>query len=201
LGALVTTHKIGLRATRDIFDDLDHFVSLMGEVSSISKQEGRLLGRAKDPISSGLALEQFLPAQHWERTHAHLFIMGAGGSSTALCSYLMRREHGENRPARIFVSSRSTPRLAEMKGGLPPCSLVVNATGLGRTRRGLQSQVRCRSLPMDTLGFQLPWRPPFPPTSESAGIGFCPHSGGGMAVLHLWLAFSRRRGLSLFHPV
>ena len=164
LGALVTTHKIDLlHATRDIFDGLDDFASLMGEVSSISKKDGRLLGGAKDPISSGLALEEFLPAQHWEETRAQAFIMGAGGSSVALCSYLVRAPHGTNRPARIFVSNRSPARLSEMEeihrkegvdvpvsyvlsprpedndavlGSLPPGSLVVNATGLGKDAPG-----------------------------------------------------------------
>jgi shikimate 5-dehydrogenase len=164
LGALVTTHKIDLlRAARDIFDELDHFASLMGEVSSISKRGGRLLGSAKDPISSGLALEQFLPAQHWETTHAQAFIMGAGGSSVALCSYLLRREHGGNRPSKIFVSNRSPARLSEMReihekegidrpvsylhtprpqdndavlASLPAGSLAVNATGLGKDAPG-----------------------------------------------------------------
>ncbi len=164
LGALVTTHKIDLlHATRDIFDGLDDFASLMGEVSSISKKDGRLLGGAKDPISSGFALEEFLPAQHWEGSGAHAFIMGAGGSSVALCSYLMRPLHGRNRPSKIFVSNRSPARLAELKeihrkqgadlpvsyvlspqprdndavlAGLPPGSLVVNATGLGKDAPG-----------------------------------------------------------------
>jgi shikimate 5-dehydrogenase len=164
LGALVTTHKIDLlRAARDIFDDLDHFASLMGEVSSISKRGGRLLGGAKDPISSGLALEQFLPAQHWETTHAQAFIMGAGGSSVALCSYLLRPEHGGNRPSKLFVSNRSPARLSEMReihkkegidrpvsyvhtprpqdndavlASLPAGSLAVNATGLGKDAPG-----------------------------------------------------------------
>jgi shikimate 5-dehydrogenase len=164
LGALVTTHKIDLlHATRDLFDDLDGFASLMGEVSSISKKDGRLLGGAKDPISSGLALEEFLPAQHWENTGAQAFIMGAGGSSVALCSYLVRPLHGTNRPTKIFVSNRSPTRLSEMKeihrresvdvavsyvlsprpedndsvlGSLPTGSLVVNATGLGKDAPG-----------------------------------------------------------------
>jgi shikimate 5-dehydrogenase len=164
LGALVTTHKIDLlHAARDMFDGLDDFASLMGEVSSISKKDGRLLGGAKDPISSGLALEQFLPAGHWEATGAQAFIMGAGGSSVALCSYLMRRDHGRNRPSRIYVSNRSPKRLSEMEeihrkeladlpvsyvhtprpedndavlGGLPAGSLAVNATGLGKDAPG-----------------------------------------------------------------
>lgn len=164
LGALVTTHKIDLlHATRDMFDGLDDFASLMGEVSSISKADGRLLGGAKDPISSGLALESFLPAQHWEDTRADAFILGAGGSSVALCSYLVRPEHDANRPARVFVSNRSPKRLEDMKEihrrqgvdvpvsyvhtprpedndevlrGLSPGSLVANATGLGKDAPG-----------------------------------------------------------------
>ncbi|HVO37950.1 MAG TPA: shikimate dehydrogenase [Spirochaetia bacterium] len=164
LGALVTTHKIDLiHATRDMFDGLDDFASLMGEVSSISKSDGRLMGGAKDPISSGLALESFLPAQHWESTRADAFILGAGGSSVALCSYLVRPEHDANRPARVFVSNRSPKRLEDMKEihrkqrvdvpvsyvhtprpedndevlrGLPPGSLVANATGLGKDAPG-----------------------------------------------------------------
>ena len=58
LGALVTTHKIDLlAAARDLFDELDPYARLLGEVSSISKQDGRLWGHAKDPITSGLAVE------------------------------------------------------------------------------------------------------------------------------------------------
>jgi shikimate 5-dehydrogenase len=164
LGALVTTHKIDLlRASRDMFDELDDFASLMGEVSSISKREGKLHGGAKDPITSGLALEYFLPGQHWESSRADAFLMGAGGSSVALCSYLARSVHDANRPARIVVSNRTPGRLAEMKEihrrqgidlpveyvltprpgdndavmrTLPPGSLVVNATGLGKDAPG-----------------------------------------------------------------
>ena len=116
VGALVTTHKIDLlHATRDMFDELDDFGSLMGEVSSISKKDGRLCGGAKDPISSGLALEAFLPAGHWQKSGAPAFLMGAGGSSVALCSYLCRGDHGGNRPSTIFVSNRSEKRLHEME--------------------------------------------------------------------------------------
>jgi shikimate 5-dehydrogenase len=164
LGALVTTHKIDLlHAARDMFDELDDFGSLMGEVSAISKRDGRLCGRAKDPISSGLALEAFLPAEHWELSGAQAFLMGAGGSSVALCSYLGRKEHGDNRPSRIFVSNRSEKRLSEVRrihrrAGLEAKmeyvltpqpqdndavmrrlgrgALVVNATGLGKDGPG-----------------------------------------------------------------
>ncbi len=164
LGALVTTHKIDLLAAcREMFDELDPYAQLMGEVSSISKRDGRLVGHAKDPISSGLALEAFLPANHWKQTGGEAFVIGAGGSSIALTSYLMDAARGDNRPGRIVVSNRSAPRLEEIKrihdelgrpvpteyhhtprpedsdailGRLPPHSLVANATGLGKDAPG-----------------------------------------------------------------
>ena len=164
LGALVTTHKIDLlKACRDQFDDLDEYAQLMGEVSSISKRNGRLVGHAKDPITSGLALEAFLPAQHWTRTGAEAFVLGAGGSAIAITWHMMQPKQGANRPSKILVANRSAPRLHEMReihekrhAGVPveyhttptpdlsdallarlkPGSLVINATGLGKDAPG-----------------------------------------------------------------
>lgn len=164
IGALVTAHKIDLlRACRDMFGGLDPFAELLGEVSCISKDGGRLLGAATDPITSGLALEGFLPKGHWESTRADAFLLGAGGSNMALSTYLLARERGADRPARIFVSNRSPARLEEMRevhrglaAGVPveyihtprpedndavlrrlaPRSLVVNGTGLGKDAPG-----------------------------------------------------------------
>jgi len=161
LGALVTTHKVDLlRACGGLLDELDQYAELLGEVSSISKSGGKLIGHAKDPITSGLALKAFLPRDHWKSTGAEAFIMGAGGSSMALTWHLM---NAEDRPSRIVVANRSTPRLEEMRrlheqlatgvpveyrhaphpeqndevmAGLKPQSLVVNATGLGKDAPG-----------------------------------------------------------------
>ena len=164
MGALVTTHKIDLlAAARGQFDQLDPFATILGEVSSISKRDGRLIGHAKDPISSGLALETFLPAGWWERTGALALIFGAGGSALAVSMYTMDPRHGSNRPSRVVVTNRSAPRLDEMQrihrqldygvpceyhhcptladngrvmAALPDGSLVMNATGLGKDRPG-----------------------------------------------------------------
>lgn len=164
LGALVTTHKIDLlRAARDMFDDLDPYAGLLGEVSSISKRNGRLFGAAKDPITSGLALRAFLPAGTWERSRADAFLLGAGGSSIALSIHLADRSYGADRPARLFISNRSPGRLDALRaihkacgldvpvhyiltprpedndavlGTLAPGSLVANATGLGKDAPG-----------------------------------------------------------------
>lgn len=161
LGALVTTHKVDLlRTCGGLFDELDQYASFLGEVSSISKSGGKLIGHAKDPITSGLALKAFLPRDHWKSTGTEAFIMGAGGSSMALTWHLL---NAEGRPSRIVVANRSTPRLNEMRrlhgqltmgvpveyrhsprpeqndeilSGLKPHSLVVNATGLGKDAPG-----------------------------------------------------------------
>src|SRR5262245_4124584 len=80
LGALVTTHKIDLyRACHDLFDEIDPHALLMQETSCLSKRGGRLVCHAKDPISSGLALDGFLPSGHFASTGADLFSIGAGG--------------------------------------------------------------------------------------------------------------------------
>jgi shikimate 5-dehydrogenase len=163
-GALVTTHKLDLlRACRDQFDGLDTLAELMGEISSISKHDGRLFGHAKDPISSGLALEAFLPPRHWERTGAEALVLGAGGSAVAVTWYMLEKSHGGNRPARLIVTNRSLPRLEDIRrfheqvgadvpieyhhapgpestdpllARLKPGSLVINATGLGKDAPG-----------------------------------------------------------------
>jgi shikimate 5-dehydrogenase len=164
LGALVTTHKIDLfHACKDLFDDVDAHAATMHEVSCISKREGRLIGHAKDPISGGLSLDGFLPPEHFRRTGANVFAMGAGGSTIALTWHLMRSERGTDVPARIIVSDVTERRLDEVKRvhaaidsdiplsyvlvrspetndavvtELPRGSLVINATGLGKDAPG-----------------------------------------------------------------
>ena len=163
-GALVTTHKIDLlKACRDFFEELDPYADIMGEISCISKKNGKLIGHAKDPITSGLAIEAFLPSQYWLETGAAALLLGAGGSSIAITSYLMQESHGDNRPSKIVVTNRSQPRLDEIRQihqkleaqaptayfltpkpedndavlrDLPSGSLVVNATGLGKDAPG-----------------------------------------------------------------
>ena len=160
----MTTHKIDLlKACRGFFEELDSYAEIMGEISCISKRNGKLIGHAKDPITSGLAVEAFLPPQYWVETGAAALLLGAGGSSIAITSYLMQESHGANRPSRIIVTNRSQPRLDEIRHihqkleaqrpteyfltpepqdndavlkDLPPGSLVVNATGLGKDAPG-----------------------------------------------------------------
>jgi shikimate dehydrogenase len=165
LGALVTTHKLNLyKAARDLFDGVGRETELLEEVSSVSKRGDRLWGHAMDPVTSGLALEDFVPDGYWSRTGAELLLLGAGGSSLALTLHLHNRARaGGDVPARIVVTNHREARLREMQtvhrrlgfavpaeyrqtpqprdndeqlGTLAPGSLVVNATGLGKDRPG-----------------------------------------------------------------
>ena len=164
LGGLVTTHKIDLYlATADLFDYVDPLARLMGEVSCLSKQDGQFRAHAKDPYSSGLALDAFLPPGYWSAHNSDVFAIGAGGSAIAIDWYLSRPERGTDRPRRVVVSNRSLGRLEKLRmihdqsatdtkletvsaprpidnddvlTNLPSYSVVINATGLGKDAPG-----------------------------------------------------------------
>lgn len=165
LGALVTTHKVNLlKASKDLFDELDPYARTLHEISSISKRGSRLIGHAKDPITAGASLEAIVPDGYWAKTGAALCILGSGGSSLALTLYLHnKKQQGLDVPSRIVVTARREASLAEMRhvhgqigfgipidyrlaptpaeadaivGQLPPRSMVVNATGLGKDGPG-----------------------------------------------------------------
>jgi shikimate 5-dehydrogenase len=159
VGALVTTHKIAVfDAARDMFDELDEFAASVGEISSIAVRGGRTLGAAKDPLTAGLALEEVLADDHFAGG-AQALVLGAGGAGTAIGWYLGRRP---DPPARMTFVDTEPTRLAHLRevvqahapsvelrtlttadadvtaelAALPPGSLVVNATGLGKDRPG-----------------------------------------------------------------
>ena len=161
-GALVTTHKMNVfAAASDLFDELDPFAVSCSEISSISKRGDRLIGRAKDPLTVDLALNDFLPGDHFARTGAAVVILGAGGSGTALSWALAERADA---PSKITVTARDDDKLdhlrevhrqhgtpdglisyvrtdtvqdaAALVASAPAGSLIVNATGLGKDRPG-----------------------------------------------------------------
>jgi shikimate dehydrogenase len=162
VGALVTAHKIDLyNAAKDMFEYLDPYASMFGELSSLSKKDGRLEGYAKDPVTSGLALETFVPKNHWKKFGGEALILGDGSSEIAMSSYLLNKSKGVNIPSRLLIGNRSKPRLDEIERivkkinpgvpaefhltsegaqndalvhGLKPHSLIINATGLGKDR-------------------------------------------------------------------
>ncbi len=164
LGALVTTHKLDLYAAcKDLFEEIDPNARMLEEVSSLSKHDGKFCAHAKDPISSGLALEAFVPDNYWREHNGEVLLLGAGGSSLAMTAYLTQERFGDNVPRRITIANRSLPRLEsarkklaginpkvelrfehrhhpsgndELVAALPPRSLIVNATGLGKDAPG-----------------------------------------------------------------
>lgn len=165
LGALVTTHKVNLlKAARDLFDDLDPLAARLGEVSCISKRMMKLCGHAKDPISVGCALDAIVEPGYWRSHAAEMLVLGAGGAATALALLLHNRaEAGQDAPRKLTITALDERRLEDIhalnkRNGLaiavecvvtrepeaadrlverlPPGSMVVNATGLGKDRPG-----------------------------------------------------------------
>ena len=160
LGGLVTTHKINLlNAARDMFDYLDPYAQVCGEVSSISKRDGRLEGHAKDPITSGLSLDAILPSGYFGSSGGEILCFGAGGSAVAIALHLMNKPRPADRPRRFVVINRSQGRLDHLKqmvdsqqtdiafdyihnedprrndalmAQMPPSSIIINATGMGK---------------------------------------------------------------------
>ena len=164
LGALVTTHKIDLyNAARDMFEYFDPYARITGELSSISKLDGRLEGHAKDPITAGLSLEAIVDPGYFGRTGGEVLCLGAGGSAVATLLYLMNKPDPADRPRRFIVVNRSQGRLDHMRqmvegigtditveyvcnadpalndhimSFLPDHSIVINATGMGKDSPG-----------------------------------------------------------------
>ena len=164
LGALVTTHKIDLyNAAKDMFEFFDPYAAVTGEISSISKLDGRLEGHAKDPITAGLSMDHIVGEDYFGRTGGHVMCLGAGGSAVATLLHLINQENEGDRPDKFICINRSKPRLDHMRamvekintdiavetihnndprvndalmGQLPDGSIVINATGMGKDHPG-----------------------------------------------------------------
>lgn len=163
LGALVTTHKINvLNAARYLFDELTPDAVLCNEVSCIYKRHGKLIAHAVDPYTSGLSMAAFIPPDYWSRTQADVLCLGAGGSAVAIVTHFLT--HTTDRPRRIILVNRSPGKLDFLRElvaklppsgiefeyitntdplkndalmrDLPPGSMVINATGMGKDTPG-----------------------------------------------------------------
>lgn len=155
-GALVTSHKVDVyRHASDLFVELDDFALLCKEISCVSKRDDRLVGHAKDPVTAGKAMEFILGPDPWKDNNAHVLCLGAGGAGTAITVQLLSEIHP---PTRVVVTDKDPTRIARLRGicqrlgaarakplatrnpedvdslltDLPPGSLVVNATGIGK---------------------------------------------------------------------
>jgi shikimate dehydrogenase len=188
-GALVTTHKLDLvKATKHLFDEFDSYAALTLEVSSISKRmvdsnHSKLIGHAKDPISSGLVLQTFVPKNYWQN-NAHVLCFGAGGAAVSISLYLANQSEQHDRPEKFLVTDISEERLEHIQSihqhletdvqfeyilnadakrndalmsELPVGSLVINATGMGKDRPG--SPITDKAIfPENSLVWELNYR-------------------------------------------
>jgi len=184
-GALITTHKVNVYQTSaDLFEYLDPYAKLFGELSSVSKKGGRLEGFAKDAVSSGLALEAFKPKDFFRNYGGEAMILGSGGSAIALCSYMLNKDKGADIPSRVIITARRKVKLDEIKSilervnpdakveyhvvshandadlllsGMKPHSLIVNATGMGKDRPGSPLTDNC-VFPDESLVWEFNYR-------------------------------------------
>ncbi|MYD10530.1 MAG: shikimate dehydrogenase [Chloroflexi bacterium] len=183
-GALITAHKIDmLRACRDQIDALDAYARICDEVSCVIKQEGKLLGFAKDPISSAQAQARFVPRGHWRDGARDALCLGAGGAAVAISVCLARADVCDQ-PRRFILTDIAPERLESIQKvhrrldtplqfeyhlsasaadndrllrGLAPGSLVINATGLGKDKPGSPLSSRAQ-FPQDGLIWELNYR-------------------------------------------
>ena len=160
-GGLVTTHKIDLlNAAHDLFDELDSFAQLCGEVSGIAKRGDQLLGIAKDPIAGGLAWRAFVPDDHFARNSGEVLCFGSGGAAVAISTYLAnaadhptrmtlvdinqeRLDHARSIHSKLnadiqfdYVLNADSTHNDMLMAKLPASSIVINATGMGKDLPG-----------------------------------------------------------------
>lgn len=184
-GALITAHKIDmLQACRAQIDELDQYARICDEVSCIIKRrDGKLLGFAKDAISSAQALGHFVPRGHWRGGARDVLCLGAGGAAVAISVCMARAATGDQ-PRRFALTDIAPERLDSIRQvhqrldtqlqfayhlsegaaendrllrGLPPGSLVINATGLGKDKPGSPLSPEAQ-FPQDALVWELNYR-------------------------------------------
>jgi shikimate 5-dehydrogenase len=155
-GALVTTHKIALyQSARDMFSCFDDFAKICGEISCVKISSGVVEGFAKDPISAGRAINDFLPQDFFD-SQCEVLLLGDGGAATAIAWYLTSLK---NPPKMISVLGKDQSRLnhfmdvmksraAYIEFHLSSHSaiqsiissgarfLIINATGMGKDLPG-----------------------------------------------------------------
>lgn len=175
-GALVTTHKVALHgAAADLLDEVTPIAARLGEISCLYKRRDTLIGDALDPVSAGLTLKALVPTGHWGRTGAEALVLGAGGASLAIVAAL---QASTDAPTAIDVTDVSPERLTalsdcfrDVRGrlvqdatatdalleALPPGSLVVNATGMGKDRPGSPLSDTAK-FPEDAVVWELNYR-------------------------------------------
>lgn len=160
-GMVVTAHKARLfeEASAEL-DGLDEPARLCREVSVIRRSGDRLVGSAIEPTSVARALAGIVPPAHWAETGGRILAFGAGATTTALMVHLYAQGDDTDAPSVVSLVDVRAERAAALREclerwrpglkvltptpeeaiavlrDLPPGSLVVNGTGLGKDRPG-----------------------------------------------------------------
>jgi len=156
-GAVITSHKLDLyRSCSDLLPLADPLVEVMGEAACIARGTNGLEAHTVDPLSSRRALHEMLKARSGKVDDA--LVLGAGGAGLAVALALPDLSKGrvtvaDTRPERLEHAAQVFARMSqagsittatippgaeadELVGSLPPGSLIVNATGLGKDLPG-----------------------------------------------------------------
>jgi shikimate 5-dehydrogenase len=162
VGAVVTGHKARLyEAAADELDAISDTALGCREVSVLHRRRGQVLGTAIEVASTRYALQAIVEPSHWASTGGHLLILGAGGTAAALIDALydhaadaergpgavhvidLAPQRARRLSARIgslatdvVVSSPGPQDAPSVLSQLPPNSLIVNATGVGKDSPG-----------------------------------------------------------------
>ena len=202
-------------AGADLFDATDDLATLCGEVGCISRASGRLVGHALDPVTSMAALDRLVPPSHWQAfPEARVACLGAGGAGLAIGIGLARRLSRGCAPAAFVFADRDATRVAHaaaslasagapggwssgvatggdasiadaVVAGLPPGSVVVNATGMGKDVPGSPVTDAVR-FPEGGIAWDLNYRGDRPFLNQAAAEA----SARGLAVADGWDYFA-----------
>ena len=184
-GALITSHKLSVvRASGEFIDQYTDMAKLTGEVSVLYKRDGKLWGHTVDPENCGLAMENILPKDWWCRNkESGILTLGGGGASIALLVYVLQYakyppsflqivekrtdnlEHcahvveriGSDKTAVEIIHSNDPLICDQLISKLPPYSMVVNATGMGKDIPGSPVTDAVR-FPMHGVVWELNYR-------------------------------------------
>ena len=202
-------------AAADLLDATDDLAALCGEVGCVSRASGLVIGHALDPLTSMVALDRLAPSAHWEAfPDARVACLGAGGAGVAIGVGLAHRLGRAPGPAGFVVADREVARVNHARttlarvgapeawatgattGGdssladalvssLPPGSVVVNATGMGKDLPGspLSDSVR---FPERGIAWDLNYRGDRPFLGQAVAQA----SARGLAVADGWDYFA-----------
>jgi shikimate 5-dehydrogenase len=162
IGAVITGHKARVFETaRDQLDAVSDAAWRCREISVLHRDADRVTGTAIEVLSSAAALREIVSEDHWATRGRHLLILGAGGTAAALISAIFDRsgagsigpsavhlidlvpsrarqlaEHLSRLSPDTAVSVHRTEQASSVLTRLPPGSLIVNATGVGKDTPG-----------------------------------------------------------------